>query len=164
MVLFIMDRQEKMREVFKWAVRKSGFGQIKLAVILGCSQPNVSQLVRGYHDIKDGYFEKLAEAMETDISSLVSGYENDPFKESPLPAAVPKSNGNMINLVEQHKSLIEKFQQKELALEINHILLEIERGDPGELIRAKDVLKAFMPKKETNRREPQSPAAKSSGS
>jgi hypothetical protein len=53
-------------------------------------------------------------------------------------APAPTMTGNMVSLVDQHKALIEEFQQKELALEINRLLLAVERNNPAllEVIKA----------------------------
>ena len=52
----------------------------------------------------------------------------------------------IFSLLEKHKALLNLFQQKELALEINQMLVEIEKANPDRLELARDMLKALMPK------------------
>jgi transcriptional regulator with XRE-family HTH domain len=56
--------------------------------------------------------------------------------------------GNLTRIDQQHTDVIKKFQNRELALEINEILLEIEQADPDKLEEVKDVLKAMVPKRQ----------------
>jgi transcriptional regulator with XRE-family HTH domain len=46
-------------------------------------------------------------------------------------AAHAQSASNITNMADKHKALIDEFQQKELALEINHLLVELERKNPA---------------------------------
>jgi transcriptional regulator with XRE-family HTH domain len=122
----MMDEQKKMLEVFKWAIKRIGFGQVKLANLLKCSQPNISKIKNGHHKVQYEYLIRLADAFDTDVNGLVRLYETDPFRE----AAPPPEN---VATIDRHRALLSLFKQKELALEINQTLVEIESMDPDEL-------------------------------
>lgn len=131
-MILIMERQEKMREVFKWAAENSGFGQVRIAEIIGCSQPNVSQLMRKCHYVKSDYLEKLAVAMGKTVGDLVAGYENDPFREQPekkIPARRTTDTGNRVELSD-HQVMVTRFKDPERGKEINELLLKIEELAP----------------------------------
>jgi transcriptional regulator with XRE-family HTH domain len=127
MMFFIMENEEKMRKVFAWAIKKTGLSQIVVAQKIGCSQPNISQIKHGRHKLKWEYLEKLSEVLKTNVKDMVIDYESDPFRDHDLP---PPDTSNIIPLDTQPWKVIEKFQQKKTALQINQELVEIEEMDP----------------------------------
>jgi transcriptional regulator with XRE-family HTH domain len=58
-----------------------------------------------------------------------------------LQSQATPATGNLTHIDQQHADVIKKFQNRELALEINHILTEIERIDPDELRAVASYLK-----------------------
>ncbi len=68
-----------------------------------------------------------------------------------LPSPTMQTQASNVKSMHEHHALIDQFQDKETALEINHMLLVIEREDPKQLEKIKKVLAAFMP--ETGRQK-----------
>lgn len=59
---------------------------------------------------------------------------------------IQNSAFNVISIDQQHADVIRLFQNKKKALEINQILLDVEKIDPGNLERAEKMLTTFFEK------------------
>lgn len=65
-----------------------------------------------------------------------------------LTATASEKPGNVLKIDQEHANVIRLFQNKKLALEINHMLVEIEKDNPDKLWKIRNMLDTvFMPEK-----------------
>ena len=121
--------REKMNEYGR------GFNKF-LSLETGISTGYLSEILAGKKPGSQEKQIKICEALEVDYQSLF------PDKQG----IVTRSQSLKISSLEQHKCLLKEFDNQKLALEINQMLLQIEKSSPEKLESAKEILKAaFKP-------------------
>jgi plasmid maintenance system antidote protein VapI len=132
MVFTTMEKSNKLQETLQWAVSYMGWTQTKVGEILDIKQPAASLLLSGKRTVKPVHIKKMAEYIGITPESLLEKSQTWNKTESHQPVApVP---GNLTRIDQQHTDVIKKFQNRELALEINKLLVEIEQRNPELLV------------------------------
>lgn len=74
--------------------------------------------------IKDDMKDQIGETVRNELRAL-------------MPGLTCQANSNITTIEQEHVKVIQQFQQKELALEINQLLLAVEKNNPAllEVIR-----------------------------
>jgi len=159
----MLDFMEDQTKIFThglkaWAKIKPRKSQTELAEVVGKTQPTISDYFKGEYYPDMDTIQKWVSHYELDFENILQMGREELAKNNPSkPTAeieerlskLEKATQNLgldiaevdapTNLItERHRKVIERFQQKALALEINEILVEIEDID-------KDTLKDAVP-------------------
>lgn len=179
MFIFMENRIELFIRGFKrWARTKPHKKpQTELADIIGKSQPTISDYFNFKYLPEPEDIEKWIKEYDLDENEIVEigrkalVVENpDPnemkisfndFRDQVMkilsegPAKGSPDADNIISIEQKHLEVIKKFQQKELALSINHELLTLENIDPSRLDKVLDYIEyqKNKAKKEVQKRD-----------
>jgi transcriptional regulator with XRE-family HTH domain len=118
--------EEKMKDYGR------GFNKF-LHIETGISTGYLSEILAGTKPGSPETQMKICEALEIEYQSLVANTHVGSAKEA-----------SSVTFLEQHRCLLKEFENQELALEINQMLLRIEQVSPDKLETAKGVLEAVF--------------------
>jgi hypothetical protein len=128
-----------------------------LATAINKDQTTISN----YMNCKTRPLDEYYEAFESVIGKTrkeIFDYGHEVLSETLLPRQRTRIATNDNPVLSIHHQIIEQFQQKELALEINHAMLELERMNPDEL---KEIAKyVHFRKSEAKKIQPPAPQKK----
>lgn len=151
-MIFIMGNEKKLQDALNWAVGFLGLKQGEVGTILGVKQSAVSLLLGGKRTIKPFHIDKMAEKIgitpEEVLDRAAKWNGNATLPTIQLTATASEKPGNVLKIDQEHANVIRLFQNKKLALEINHMLVEIEKDNPDKLWKIRNMLDTvFMPEK-----------------
>jgi transcriptional regulator with XRE-family HTH domain len=127
---------EKRRSAFSKALRYfiengKNITQAKIAKHTGIKQGMISGMKTGKRWGTEESRRAIAAFFNKPYEEFLTVGEQLLETENSLSATHAQSASNITNMADKHKALIDEYQQKELALEINHLLVEIERKNPA---------------------------------
>lgn len=122
--------------------KKNIWTQTWLAKKTGVKQQTISKILNGISQGKETNRIKIARAFKMDLLSFLNKGKQIFNKKNGIQ---PLSNHNT-----EHHSIIDKFQNQQLASEINHTLVELEKIDSQELDDALFYLKTRLALKQKN--------------
>lgn len=138
-----MDEQKKILEVFRYAIANMGWKQADVMDILGVTQSAASMFMSGKRPVKPIHIKKMAERIKIEPVDLVKQYNEWTSALTFEPSTSLLSNSPIDITTKRHIQTLEKLQQKDIALEITELLLEIETIEPSGLKEARRMLRVL---------------------
>lgn len=158
-MLIIMEDQTKIftHGLKVWAKIKPKKSQTELGKVVGKTQPTISDYFKGEYypdmDIIEKWvthysldFEAILQLGRKDIAKRNSTKQSKDIEErlakieATLPSLSRQDQATIDITTERHRKVIDKFQNKDLALKLNELLLEIEQMEPAALKEAETTL------------------------
>lgn len=135
-MFFIMDNDKKLFNALQWAIEDMDMKQTDIGSVLGLKQPAVSLLLSGKRKTRPIHIKKMAIYMGISSEELMKrsklwdasvneerislGMDIEAVSESDITTA-------------QHKKIIDMFNDKKTAMEINKELVKLEKLDANQL-------------------------------
>lgn len=141
-----------IEERIKKARKITGLSQRKFAEKLGIAYRSLQTYEKNATSLTIAMAEKIASLCGISPSWLLTGEGDMAAKEKQTwnvndvtPAYTTAETVNFTDLT--HAELVKEFKQKELAKEINRLIVEIEKVDPEELTELKEYLEFKLMKR-----------------
>lgn len=117
--------------------------QKKMAEAMDMDPNHFSGWLNGHRDYSETKLKTVANYFGKNYSQILSMENNNGSATLP---------GNIHRINDTREDVIRQFQNQSLALEINQMLVEIERDDPAKLEHIKGIVATFISKKQATKK------------
>ena len=135
---------EDIRKIFAFGLevwgKLNGVYQEDIANLINRDQTTISNYYTGKTRISKKNIELITNHYNLDYEEILKAGRKA-YRQKTKTNEPEKNQDELIDITtKRHKQVIEKFQQKDLALKLNEVLLEIERINPESLESALEAL------------------------
>jgi predicted transcriptional regulator len=133
-----MESQDLKITAIKWAMGEFDLTQAAAGKMMGVVQSAVSQMLNKDRTIKPRHIKGLAKGVGITVDDMLYRSTRRGMYVSEKPAERTEPTDLV---AERHRKLVNKFKQKDLALEINEELLDLEGLDHKKLLSVLDYVR-----------------------